>query len=301
MAVRRRIAKAIEAPLKRVGVQTPILKEIPLRAEIISQMDLELPRILGRIPVIVRGKAYGEVAGRWYRVLFPRPIRDPSVVPVGEARKGAIPDIKAPTISVPKVTVAIPKVLIKVAEAKVPKIAEIKVPAIDLPRIPTAIGEFQCGWAISGLCDSLNTAMGIIENGLVRINELRDKLATTLEQVRSSMENMDAKVDDLRTKVNDAIELLRVDVQTKVNTGLSTFRTNVQSPVNKALGSLGTNVSDAVSNGLTKVIPALYDAWGIPRIMALTPLHVRNVTTTGFEFQSYGKTTCYYIAVGERF
>ena len=278
MAVRRIIAETIRGPLKRAGIKTPILDEVPVKAEIISSLEFVFPAVMGLIPVIVRGKAYGEVAGAWYKVFYPRRISDPSVVAIGEGRKGEIPPVWAPTIS-------IPKVFVKVASAKVPKLADIKVPKIDLPRIPTSIGEFECGWAISGLCDGLNDMVEKVERGLRRINELRDKLATTLDQVKSSMQSMDAKVDDLRAKVNVAVD---------------TLRKNVISGSNTAFSTMGTNVRSAVNSGLAKVLPGLYDAWGIPRTMALTPLHIRNVTSTGFEFQSYGKTTCYYIAIGKR-
>lgn len=300
MAVRRTIAETVRRPLKRAGVKTPILDKIPLPARIISSSEFVFPAAMGVIPVIARGKAYGEVAGVWYKVFFPRAIRDASVVAIGEGRTGEIPVVKAPTISIPKVSVAIPTVSVRVASAKVPKVADIKVPKIDLPSIPTSLGRFECGWAISGLCDGLNDMVVILERGLRRINELRDKLATTLDQVKSSMDGIDAKVDDLRAKVNTALDELRKNSQASINDGLSKLRGNVKSGADTALGTMGTNISSAVNSGLAKVLPSLYDAWGIPKTMALTPLHVRNVTKTGFEFQSYGKTTCYYIAVGRR-
>lgn len=301
MAVRRTIAEAVGRPLKRAGIQTPIMDKIPLRARMISNLEFVFPATLGLIPVIARGKAYGELAGKWYKVFFPRSMRDPSVVAIGEGRTGEIPTVKAPTISVPDVVVGIPTVSVKVASAAAAKIADIKVPKIDLPHIPTSIGRFECGWAISGLCDSLNNMVEIVETGLKRINDLRDKLADTLNDVKSSLESIDGKVDDLRTKVNTALDQLRGNTQASINNGLKKLRGNVQAGTNTALGTMASNVSSAVNDGLSKVLPGLYDAWGIPHSMALTALHVRNVTNTGFEFQSYGKTTCYYIAVGRRF
>lgn len=300
MAVRRTIAETVRRPLKRVGVKTPILDKISLPARIISSSEFVFPAAMGIIPVIARGKAYGDVAGVWYKVFFPRVIRDASVVAIGEGRAGEIPDIEAPTISVPKVTVTIPTVSVKVASAGVPKISDIKVPKIDLPAIPTALGRFECGWMISGICDGLNDMIVILERGLRRINELRDKLDATLGQVKSSMDRMDAKVDDLRAKVNTAFDDLRKNSQASINDGLKKLRANVQTGTDTALGKLASNVGGAVNDGLARVLPGLYDAWGIPRTMALTPLHVRNVTSSSFEFQSYGKTTCYYIAVGRR-
>jgi len=43
----------------------------------------------------------------------------------------------------------------------------------------------------------------------------------------------------------------------------------------------------------------LYEMWGIPRNIALTPLHVRNVTSSGFQFLSLGDTTAYWFAIGK--
>ena len=56
------------------------------------------------------------------------------------------------------------------------------------------------------------------------------------------------------------------------------------------------NVRDAVNLRLND----LYAMWGIPTNMAVTPLHIRNASDTGFEFQSFGQVTCYWIAIGRR-
>ncbi len=76
MAIRRRVAERFSTVKKRAGLETPILGEVPLVAEVLERF--ELPK--GVIPAMARGKAYGEVAGLWYRVRFPRPIYEPIVV-----------------------------------------------------------------------------------------------------------------------------------------------------------------------------------------------------------------------------
>jgi len=276
MALREMVIERVSGLKKRKLTETPILKELPTAAKIISSEMLAFPEVDGKIPVIARGKAYGETPGLWYHVAFPRPMINPSVVPVGEARRGVIPIPKAPSITVAPVSIGI-------VSTKVPKAAAITVPEVSTRHVPTSLGRFECGWALASITDGLNDFMATIESVLVRVNEIIDDTVSTVKNIRSSLTSLDAKVDDLRAKVNEALESLRVNTEKSENTGFETLRKNTQSAVNK---------------GLAAVIPSLYDAWGIPETMVLTPLHVRNVTATGFEFQSYGQTTCYWIAVG---
>jgi len=254
MALREVLADRVSGLKKRLPAETPIIQEIPVAAKTISSASFTLPGVEGIIPVIVRGKAYGATPGLWYRVTFPKTVTDPSVVAVGEGRRGVLPTPTAPSIAI--------------ASAKVPKATSITIPSVRSGHVPTSLGRFTCGWAISGLTDGLNDLVGTLESVLVRLNQVVDDLTSSMNEARNSLKSLDSKVDDLRGKVNDALDELR---------------RNTEGSVNKGLGI---------------VIPALYEAWGIPEIMALTPLHIRNVTPTGFEFQSYGKTTCYYLAVG---
>jgi len=287
MAVRRKIAETISTVAKRAGLETPVLEELPILAEI-TALEFAFPRVLGVVPVIVRGKAYGKTAGLWYRVTFPRPVIDPTVVCVAEARRGEIPTVKMPTIRITRVGIA----EVGLAEVGLPKLAKIVVPEVRILRVPTALGRFECGWAISGLCDGLNKMVVKLETALTRLNEVIDKVRDGFDNIRSSLESVNAKVDDLRDKANAAV----VDLRNKANETISTLRTNVDG----ALDSLRISTEGSVTDGLGRVIPALYDAWGIPHVMALTAVHIRNVTSTGFEFQSFGDTTVYYIAVGSR-
>lgn len=231
MALRKVIAERVSGLKKRLPTETPIIQEIPVTAKTLSSALFTLPAVGGIIPSIARGKAYGDIAGLWYRVTFPKPLNNPSVVVVGEGRGEVLPT----------------------PSAGVPAIANITIPSARSGHVPTSLGRFTCGWAIASLTDGLNDLMTTLEGVLGRINQVVDDLYSGLEEARASLTSLDAKVNDLRSKVND------------------TF---------------------------ASIIPSLYNAWGIPTSMALTPLHIRNVTSTGFEFQSYGKTTCYYIGIG---
>ena len=315
MVLRRKIAERIAPPLKRVGLQTPILKQIPLRAEIISQEELTFPRVLGRIPVIVRGKAYGEVAGRWYRVVFPRAIKDPGVAPVGVARTTTLPRVPIPTIRITPVG-KIPAIVSKAVD----KIPDVEFPVINItvPRIrwkiPTAddfingIKQFlgDWGWAFNWIRDAIAWAYGNAQYwGYSTFTKpWQEKMNVVLDNVYTSFDNTRKAINDRIKRINERFETMR----TRVNTGFGTLRGNTDTAVetlrkraNSRFETLRGNTESSVNTALGKLFPALYDAWGIPHNIALTPIHVRNVTSTGFEFQSYGKTTCYYIAVGERF
>lgn len=254
MALRDMVAERVSGLKKRIPVETPIIQEVPMSAKILSSQALVFPQVGGNIPVIIHGKAYGDRAGLWYRVLFPRVLTEPSVAAIGEARKGAVPTPKAPTIVV--------------STTEVPKGAKISISSVAIDHVPTSLGRFTCGWAIKGLTDGLNDLVKTVEAAFVKVNDVIDSLEKGLNETRDSLNSLDAKVDDLRDKVNAAFESQRVNTQTSINSGLAA------------------------------IIPNLYKAWGIPEGMILTSLHTRNVTSTGFEFQSYGKTTCYYIAVG---
>lgn len=273
MALRRRIAQVIGTPLKRAGVKMPILEEVPLRAEMIRSLELVFPAVTGIIPVIARGKAYGEVAGRWYRVFFPRALRDPSVVAIGEGRKGEIPKLIMPKISIPTV---------KVPTVKLPEIKDVAIPVVEVPYINLTFPYYKTDVALlQELVDTLNRTTRMLYDLQSRVNDGIGSINTALKKLRETFK-----------ATKDAL----VDFRSKVQTGFNEYRANIQIGFNKD----AANTESSVNTGLAKVLPALYNAWGIPSTMALTPLHVRNVTTTGFEFQSYGKTTCYYIAIGRR-
>jgi len=264
LAIRRRIAERIATPLKRAGVETPVLEQIPHRAEELAAFYYEpvhqssrgqIAELI-RIPAFAHGKAYGETAGFWYRVTFPRPINNPNVVAVAEGRRGEIPTVKAPRITIPTVDL--------------PTIPPITIPDIVIPRVPTSLGRFECGWAIKSLTDGLNDLIVVLEGVLVRVNEIIDKTSDAVKKVRDNVKDVYDSLTDFRGKVQ---------------TALNKYRDNIESSVNTGLGG---------------ILPALYAAWGIPSNMAVTPLHIRNVTASGFEFQSFGRTTCHWICLGTR-
>jgi len=57
---------------------------------------------------------------------------------------------------------------------------------------------------------------------------------------------------------------------------------------------------DKVRDAVNLRLYDLYEMWGFPTNMVPTPLHIRNISDSGFEFQSYGNTTTFWFAIGKR-
>ena len=326
MSLRRRIAERIATPLKRAGVETPVLEQIPHRAEELAAFYYEavhqssrgqIAELL-RIPAFAHGKAYGETAGFWYRVSFPKPIMNPTVVCVGEARRGDIPRSKlVPTIPKIPIIPELEKLLNIPTIEELKKVLKEKIPDLTIPKwtlvMPTAdafvdlVKNFLGDWGIfNWMRDAIAWAIGNFEyaiwdalfrpRGLEKMNELlgntQDRINDRLEKIRgvfnTKLGDIDDRLDALRTRVNDRLPLLGDGVDER----LETLRTGVNDRVEE--------VRNRLNDSFETVFPRLYDAWGLRRDMALTALHIRNVTSTSFEFQSFGKTTAYWIAIGTR-
>lgn len=330
--LRTRLAERVAPLKKRLAIKTPVLDEIPLRAELPLSFELPFPRIRGIVPVVVQGKAFGKVAGRWYRVVFPRPIVDPSVVCVGEARRTELPRPTMREIVLPAIE-RIPRIEIPAVE-EIPALEKIKhmeIPVIDIKvpnwtlHIPTVddfinlIKRFLGDWGwLNSIRDAIAWAIGNWEYWLwnlffrprfiEKLNEevlkpLRETLTNMRNRVNEKIEEINARFDEALDKVDAGLEQLRSNVQDRLDTlqseaneAVDTLRMRVEA----RLDTLRSNAQARVNEAIQRIPEDLYDAWGIPHIMALTPLHIRNVTSTGFEFQSFGQTTCYYLAVGRR-
>jgi len=242
MTLRSLLVERFSPLKKRLKIETPVINEVPAMARIISSAAIEFPEFLGKVPVMVRGKVYGETAGLWYRVTFPRGVSEPSVAAVAEGRVGAIPSVSAPKIKV---------------QTPVP----VDIPVTVIPYVnesfPYLVSDID--WVRDQICKPVNSVVASLYRVQGRINDAIGRINQGFAKTKDSFEGTNTSISDLRTKTEDS-----------------------------------------VNQGLANLIPSLYAAWGLPSTMIITPIHIRNVTSTGFEFQSYGKTTCYYIAVGSR-
>jgi len=280
MTLRSIVAARVSPLKKRLKIETPIIDETPVMAKVISIQAFELPEILGMVPIIVRGKVYGETAGLWYRVTFGKALSEPSVVAVGEGRTGSIPSVTAPKITIASVEVTTTSVA-------VPASIPVEIPTTVIPYVNESFPSLtsDIAWVRDQICAPVNRIVESLYRIQARINDAIYRINEGFAKTKKAVEDTNSSISDLRVKSESAI-----------NTGLRGSRDNTQ----KALNSTIINTQDSVNKGLASLIPSLYAAWGLPSTMIITPLHVRNVTSTGFEFQSYGKTTCYYIAFGSR-
>jgi len=281
MTLREILAERLSPIKKRLKIETPIIDETATIAKVLSSLALEFPEFLGRVPVIARGKAYGELAGVWYRIPFPKTLNEPSVVAVAEGRAGSLPSVAAPKITIASVDVASTSVA-------VPAPVPVEIPTTVIPYVNESFPHLtsDLAWVRDQICAPINRIVDSLYRIQSKINDSIYRVNEGFAKTKKAVEDTNKSIGDLRTKTEIGI-----------NAGLRTSRDNVQ----KALNTTIINTQDSVNRGLASLIPSLYAAWGLPSTMIITPIHIRNVTSTGFEFQSYGKTTCYYIAVGSKF
>lgn len=294
MALRRRIAERISRLKQRTAVETPILEELPLTAKSLGKFELPFPEVRGILPVLARGEAYGETAGRWYRVSFPHPIVEPKVVAVAEGRKGRLPAIRRlPSIPDLEDLATIPEL---------PPILKERIPDLTIPRwsihIPTAddfvdlVKDFFGDWGLfNWMRDAIAWAIGNWEYWIW------DKMFRP-----RGLEKMNEILVKLQNRINDRLTRIRNTLNTKLGEIDDRVET-IRSRINRRLGDVDDRfetVRTKTNDALKVVFPRLYEAWGQRTDMAVTIANIRNVTSNGFEFLSMGETTIHWVAVGRR-
>lgn len=364
--LRQIIAERISG-LKKAGVKLPIISEVAIPAEIIKQCYVEprlvsvpgipdLGKLLG-IPSFAYGEAYGETAGQWYRVTYPKAISGAVPVCVARGRTGAITTKTIDKIATPKVPA--PTKVSAPTVAKVSKVGAAKIGVSEIPR--TELYWWKCytceypwmtitkTWTRCPQCGSSDThgpwagtrawedglkfmywwgaRKGLGDWGI--LNWARDLIIKCFEWLGLAMSRMlytlwggvQNQIDYVRDKINSEIQR-QVDMinaafstqMDRVDERIEQLRANVNSAlstqtdrINDRLSGLVDNINLANSTQMDRVIDRvnlrlndLYEMWGIPSNMAVTPVHTRNETDSGFDFQSYGKTTIHFIAIGGR-
>jgi len=329
VVLRRLIAERISG-LKKAGVELPIVSEVAVSAKIIKEnfveprrlaiagIPPELAKILG-IPFFAYGEAYGETAGQWYRVSYPKSISGAVPVCVAEGRTGAIttrPIDKIVTSTVPRPSKVVAAVVSKVTKIGAAKIAAFEIPRIERGDLKDRIGKAyvdECerrlgdwGWAnwIRDAICRMTYGLGWVTGAWIewlwdilvqpQINKVRDAANSAISR---QVDNINAAFSTQMDRVDDIIEQLRVNM----NAALSAQTDRIDDK----LGDLVFNINfansrqmDRVTDSLNLRLNDLYMMWGIPSNMAVTPVHTRNCTDSGFDFQSFGDTTIHYIAIG---
>jgi len=293
----------------------------------------EIARVLPAIPGVASGTVEVQAKG-WTRILYYDPVtrvpvkfqEPPTLVAIAEVREGYPPKISAPTITLPTVP-EIPLTKITVPTITLPTAPRIDIPTIEIPAtaitLPTAptievpepridygplnnlVGfEFVCGFAVAGLCDTLNKLMKLWDKAIYMLIEAvftinsgfakaRKALLDLIDYVNNLRNNTEAAVNtglrDVRNKTQTAIGAYRDYIQRSVNEGLAdtqkksqaaldTFRDNIQATLNlafadqarkthTALSQFRDNTQWSVNAGLNGIIPRLYEMIGLPMPM----------------------------------
>lgn len=301
--LREAVSKRL-SQLKDRGMATPIVNEVAMPAEVLSVNGFKLPTLdsfqpeaigdflkgLSSLPAFAYGKAAGAIAGQWYAVKYPKAMTDAVPVVVGLGRLGSIN-----TRAIEKVR----DVTFRAME-KVPDMTFRDILRVDRVDFNSA---YYCNEVASGARDRAKTLgppwpldtiwgwfcdifvytafyAGWYAGGWV-LNVLWDTYVQV--QIDNVAASVAIVVGDANAKVNAQVQ--------KIQDGVNSVIQDANTKINDQIGA----IQDAVNLRLVD----LYNMWGLPANIVPTPLHVRNAISTGFEFQSYGNTTAYWIAIGQ--
>jgi len=334
----REAAARVITGLKQAGAKVPVISEISLPAEVVSVNGFYQPtldslgnigniaNIFKTIPQMAYGKANGANAGTWYSVKYPKAISGAVPVAIGYGRTGSIisrgiakisdfsgiPSI--PSITIPNVVIS--KVTIITYHCRscdrgfFSTMIEINCPSCGSNNIEEITGtdRFEkCGWYLAlwnakkSLGDWTVTIPALITFSL---NWIRDLVAGCFAFFGYFMFNVRGAFV-LAEALSTQVDLTQAAMQNAVNVPINDLNAKLGSHVSDINGLISTINSrwrdqlDAIAGAVNLRLNDLYNMWGIPSNMVITPLHVRNVTSTGFEFQSFGNTTCSWIALGQ--
>jgi len=252
---------------RAVGIKEgPIERLTPVRSATITIGEI---RELAKLK-IAKGVAYGETPGVWYRVRFPSTIKDPQVIAVAEARSGELP-----RITIKKVPDIEAKTISKIADIKAKTIRRISTTREDIEKaIRNSLGDWTV--AFNWIRDAIAYGLSFIFKWVFDVI-----VGAQIDRVQDAMNDV---ISDFNDKVNKQTDKI-VDA---VNSVISDFNKKVNDQI------------DIVTDRINDALASLYDVWGIPYDVAITPVHIRNVKSDGFEFLSLGKTKIHWIAIGER-
>lgn len=326
--IRGNLLKQLKGTAFFRATEMPIAKEIAMPAEIRSIRSppflggitniQELISAMQQLPVIISGTAYGRIAGQWYRVTFPRRIEDPHVVCTGMARAGDYITAEIPRVSKPsmrEIARASAPSLITIPKETRESIEEIKLdwPTADemateakdalytgcKAHLPKVAGD----WVIFGLMSTrtfcwfvANCAFGGWLSGFWD-KHVKSKFIDLKDGVNETVDLLHKKLWGQIDKTKDAVQKMQGDYATQTTDQINKVRDSIALSVTDMHNSTNSQVNQ-VRDRVNDVIRDLYRMWGVPVGYILTPIHIRNITATGFEFQSYGETTIHFMAIG---
>ena len=308
--------------------EMPIANEIAMPADIHS---IHAPPLLGgitdiqdlitamnQLPVMVRGTASGKIAGQWYRVTFPRRVEEPHVVCTGMARAGDYITAEISRVAKPS-----RREILRASspsQLDIPNEPRSEIPPISL-KTPTEQNlANECYTRLRDGCIDATPGWNWWP-----ISVIRDSVCSLFAAIGTVLgifiywfwkNFIKPDRDALKKGINDSVNLLYTKLWNQIGRATSTTQENVNrlynvetiDQINKVRDSIELSIADLhnstnsqvnmVRDRVNDVIRNLYQMWGVPVGYILTPIHIRNITPTGFEFQSFGDTTIQFIAVG---
>lgn len=239
---------------------------------------MTFPEVVLGLPHVERGESSAMSPG-WFWVRFKVKIRRPQVVAVCEMRSTSFVERLIPRVD--DIT------LKTVKRPFVPPISVPKFTDIDVSETVANAARDRCratlgdwgffNWMRDGIC-SVAYAMGKLEGE--HLEWLYNVIVKPqLQKIYSDMQvlatNTRGAIQTVSDSSRDAINSVVVDANSKINKQVEKMQDRV--------------------NGVLK---DLYEMWNIPQGAAVTPAQIRNVTSSGFEWYSYGNTTLHYVAIG---
>jgi hypothetical protein len=256
---------------------------IPSLQQILAELS-PLPLAEGTVTAYAEG---------WTKAYYYDPITNtritfqnmPTVVAIALAREGQPPKVAAPTISIP--TIALPTAL----AITLPPLPEVTIPdpTADIDALLVALGnmqgfQFTGGIAFGWLISQLNNFMGVFRIAIQNLMTVVNDVGVAILQAR---QNLQAFIN--------SVSQLPGNIQNSINSALASVQANAQN----ALNSFANFIQTGVNQGLSQVIPALYDQIGVPLNQLLTAVQIRNVQIDSFEFYALSPGyTIQYVAVG---
>jgi len=266
--------------------------------------------------------------------LVTRPIEKVRAAKVAALEKLAVSPVAAPE----KIPVATVAGVDKISAAKIAKFEIPRIGIGTADDVGRTVGDAyrnsakdrlgDWGWAFNWARDlilSASWALGYITGTWIhwmytilvqpQIDKVRDSVNTAISDqvdrinsaLSSQVDKINTRISDLRNNVNSALstQVDRIntrlgDLRDKVNTALSMDQINARfSTLVDNINAANSSQVDRVVERVNVVLADLYDSWGLPSGVIATPVHIRNVSTDSFEWQSYGGTTIHWIAIGK--
>lgn len=243
------------------SVRAPFHAAMPIRAPRDTFSKI-LPS--GLIPAVAHGRAYEPTAGKWNRVVYPKPIKGATPIAVTHYRAARF------------VTRSL---------TAVQTLSTRTVQHVTLPRVDRDDFRYKGYNAVN---DSIKGYLG--DWGL--LNWARDWVAAGCAWVGWFIGGVLNWIWDtfLGPRFND--------FNSKIDTLQDVINSQLIDQFNNLIGTINNRIT-AANDAFSKQIDDLYKGIGLPNGISITLVQVSDVSDTGFSWLSQGDQTIYWVAFGE--